>query len=479
MDFDWKDELEKKPVAVPEPQTKNILQLSDSEEEDSFEYKKNPEPLKPVVQQSSPSNQQPLIDEFEHVTNPVGDFIHNTSEKINSRYDDLISGFGEGKTNLENKIDKTLDFLSSERGEVPLPQPVVPLVAELPKPVVPEPVSVPEEEEEEESKNNYDYFEDDSPAVSAHTSPAKKSTIVTDLDDKFISSEDLLSDLKTDSKEKESSKPKTIEEFPAKTSVLPSVQKKLEEKFSGVLDDISSIATSGVESLNASLPKVNVTTTAADPVSVPDIKIVSVQKLFAEYGLVESLIYWRDVKKSGIVFGAGLITLLAVSCFSVISVLAYLSIFLLTGAVAFRIYKTIMTAVHKTNEGHPFKEYLEVDVTVSQEKSQEVCGTVVAHFNGFVTELRRLFLVEDLIDSLKFGGILWLLTYIGAWFNGMTLVTMAYVALFTLPKVYENNKQSIDAYLELVHGKISEITDKVRSAVPIGKSAPVESEKDK
>lgn len=70
---------------------------------------------------------------------------------------------------------------------------------------------------------------------------------------------------------------------------------------------------------------------------------------------VESLIYWRDVKKSGVVFGAGLITLLAVSCFSVISVLAYLSILLLTGAVAFRIYKTIMTAVHKTNEGHPFK----------------------------------------------------------------------------------------------------------------------------
>lgn len=123
---------------------------------------------------------------------------------------------------------------------------------------------------------------------------------------------------------------------------------------------------------------------------------------------------------------------------------------------------------------------MDVDITVSQEKSQEVCGSVVAHLNGFVTELRRLFLVEDFIDSLKFGGILWLLTYVGAWFNGMTLVTMgkfvvlavtvktsstfnlllAYVALFTLPKVYENNKQSIDAYLELVHGKISEITDK-------------------
>lgn len=36
----------------------------------------------------------------------------------------------------------------------------------------------------------------------------------------------------------------------------------------------------------------------------------------------------------------------------------------------------------------------------------------------------------------------------------------AYVALFTLPKVYETNKQSIDAYLDLVRSKINEITEK-------------------
>lgn len=32
--------------------------------------------------------------------------------------------------------------------------------------------------------------------------------------------------------------------------------------------------------------------------------------------------------------------------------------------------------------------------------------------------------------------------------------------MFTLPKVYENNKQSIDAYMDLVRSKILEITDK-------------------
>lgn len=37
---------------------------------------------------------------------------------------------------------------------------------------------------------------------------------------------------------------------------------------------------------------------------------------------------------------------------------------------------------------------------------------------------------------------------------------VGYVALFTLPKVYENNKQSIDANMDLVRSKILEITDK-------------------
>ncbi|XP_013100631.1 reticulon-1-A isoform X3 [Stomoxys calcitrans] len=194
---------------------------------------------------------------------------------------------------------------------------------------------------------------------------------------------------------------------------------------------------------------------------------------------VESLIYWRDVKKSGIVFGAGLVTLLAISCFSVISVFAYLSLLLLAGTIAFRIYKSVMQAIQKTSDGHPFKEYLDIDLTLSQEKIQNIAGVAVAHINGFTAELRRLFLVEDLVDSIKFGVILWVMTYIGAWFNGMTLVILAFVSLFTLPKVYENNKQSIDTYLDLARSKVAEVTEKIKAAIPIGNKKPIADETDK
>ncbi|XP_063700987.1 reticulon-1-like [Culicoides brevitarsis] len=225
------------------------------------------------------------------------------------------------------------------------------------------------------------------------------------------------------------------------------------------------------------------------PVQKKPVERIEAEKIFMNCGLdawfkpealhpkVESLIYWRDVKKSGVVFGIGLSVLLALSCCSLISVFAYVSLFALAGTVAFRIYKNILQAIQKTSEGHPFKEYLETDLTLSQERVQQVSTVAVSHVNAAVTELRRLFLVEDLVDSIKFGVLLYCLTYVGALFNGMTLIILSFVALFSLPKVYETNKTVIDAQLDMVRSKITEITDKVKAAVPIGKKT--DSDKDK
>ncbi|XP_012266322.1 reticulon-1-A isoform X6 [Athalia rosae] len=186
---------------------------------------------------------------------------------------------------------------------------------------------------------------------------------------------------------------------------------------------------------------------------------------------LEALIYWRDPKKSGIVFGAILGVLLSLAYFSLISVLAYVSLITLTGTVAFRVYKTVLQAVQKTSDGHPFKDVLDIDLTVPAEKVHDVADVAVAHANAAIAELRRLFLVEDLVDSIKFGVLLWCLTYLGAWFNGMTLIIIGVVALFSLPKVYETNKTQIDQNVDLVRGKINELTAKVKAAIPLGKKA--------
>ncbi|CAB3376404.1 Hypothetical predicted protein [Cloeon dipterum] len=181
------------------------------------------------------------------------------------------------------------------------------------------------------------------------------------------------------------------------------------------------------------------------------------------------LVYWRDPKKSGLVFGGVLLVLLSLSAFSLISVVAYVSLIALGGSIVFRIYKSVLQAVQKTDDGHPFKALLETDITLTEEKVQEVASVAVSHINCTVTELRRLFLVEDLVDSIKFGVLLWVLTYVGAWFNGMTLIILGFIGAFTLPKVYENNQAQIDQYLDIARSKMAEVSNKVKAAIPLGK----------
>ncbi|KAK3588741.1 hypothetical protein CHS0354_024219 [Potamilus streckersoni] len=157
---------------------------------------------------------------------------------------------------------------------------------------------------------------------------------------------------------------------------------------------------------------------------------------------VLDLIYWKDVKKTGVVFGSMLFVLLSLVFFSLLSVLAYLALAILSVTFTFRLYKSVMQAVQKTNEGHPFRKYLEMDLNLKEAVVERAAENIAKNLNNVLGELRRLFLVEDIVDSLKFGLLLYLLTYIGCCFNGMTLVIMAVVAVFTLPKVYDTYKVS-------------------------------------
>ncbi|XP_076464599.1 reticulon-1-A-like isoform X3 [Babylonia areolata] len=185
-----------------------------------------------------------------------------------------------------------------------------------------------------------------------------------------------------------------------------------------------------------------------------------------DLSLFLDLIYWRDVRKTGVVFGSMMLVLLSLACFSLMSVLAYLSLAILTVTLSFRVYKNIMAAVQKTNDGHPFKQYLDLDITLKEEKVSRVTQTVLQHVNRSMLELRRLFLIEDLVDSIKFGLLLWVLTYIGSWFNGMTLIILLVIAIFSLPKVYETYKVQIDNYVNMATTQLNTILAQVQSKVP-------------
>ncbi|TRZ00336.1 hypothetical protein DNTS_015845 [Danionella cerebrum] len=183
-------------------------------------------------------------------------------------------------------------------------------------------------------------------------------------------------------------------------------------------------------------------------------------------GQVVDLLHWRDLKQSGLVFGSVLLLLFSLTQFSVVSVIAYLALAVLSATISFRIYKSVLQAVQKTDEGHPFKAYLEVEVALSTDQISKYVEKTQLYINSTVKELRRLFLVQDLVDSIKFAVLMWLLTYVGALFNGLTLMILAVISMFSMPVVYEKYQTQIDQYLGLVRTQVNSIMGKIREKVP-------------
>ena len=70
---------------------------------------------------------------------------------------------------------------------------------------------------------------------------------------------------------------------------------------------------------------------------------------------MNSLVYWASPRDSGIVFGCVLVCLLACRYISAISVVGNLALALVTATTSFRIYKAVLAAVNKSQEGHPFR----------------------------------------------------------------------------------------------------------------------------
>merc|ERR1711922_43519 len=110
-------------------------------------------------------------------------------------------------------------------------------------------------------------------------------------------------------------------------------------------------------------------------------QLVSTTKMFFSSGLLSSLVYWENPKESGMVFGPVVVCLLAVRYISLISVVGNLALALVTATLSFRIYKSVLAAVNKSSEGHPFKQFLDVDVTLPADMVSNLSNAFFSKLN--------------------------------------------------------------------------------------------------
>ncbi|XP_051630861.1 reticulon-3-like isoform X3 [Manacus candei] len=181
---------------------------------------------------------------------------------------------------------------------------------------------------------------------------------------------------------------------------------------------------------------------------------------------VRELLLWRDVRRSAVAFVASLVLLLSLATLSAVTVVAHVALALLCVTISLRVYRAVVQALQKSHEGHPFRAYLDLDVTLSPERFQAQVTAVAQHVNRALRLLLRLFLVEDLVDSLELALTMWLLTYVGAVFNGITLLILADLLAFSLPPLYEKYKVQIDHSVGIARSQTKDLVAKIQAKLP-------------
>uniref|UniRef100_H2Z0Y4 Reticulon-like protein n=1 Tax=Ciona savignyi TaxID=51511 RepID=H2Z0Y4_CIOSA len=181
---------------------------------------------------------------------------------------------------------------------------------------------------------------------------------------------------------------------------------------------------------------------------------------------IKDLLYWKDVKVSGVVFGLLLLVLLSLNCFSVVSVVAYFTLSMLAVTITFRLYKLVLQTLNGTQQPNPFQSLLDMEIALSSEQVHKYTDAALDHVNCTLVSTRDLLLVKNTVASLKFGVFMWLLTYIGCCFNGLTILILGVVAAFSIPPVYQKYQVPIDNHYNMAAQKVAQATNTIRSKIP-------------
>ncbi|XP_077645260.1 reticulon-2 [Lonchura striata] len=109
---------------------------------------------------------------------------------------------------------------------------------------------------------------------------------------------------------------------------------------------------------------------------------------------------------------------------------------------------------------------------LSAEQRQRWARFLARHAAMAARTLTRLFLVHSVPESLKFAFLFYLLTYVGAAFNGLTLLAAGVVCAFTFPVLYQRHQAQIDQYTGLARSHLSHLRARLLAKLPSAKATP-------
>ncbi|XP_028274616.1 reticulon-2a isoform X2 [Parambassis ranga] len=174
---------------------------------------------------------------------------------------------------------------------------------------------------------------------------------------------------------------------------------------------------------------------------------------------VMDLIYWKDTERSGMVLTGIVVGLLSLFQLSIITVVSTVSLAVMCFTISVRIYYQILYILSWGDGEHPFKSYLDLDITFSGAQADLYMQKAIVLTLSAVDTLKRLIFVGSLFDSLKLLFLMYLVTYLGDLCNGLTLLIISVIAFFSLPLFYRQRQEQVDGVIAKVQAHVDNFRD--------------------
>merc|ERR1712079_1002818 len=164
-----------------------------------------------------------------------------------------------------------------------------------------------------------------------------------------------------------------------------------------------------------------------------------------------------------------------VSALVLVSGLAHFALAMLMLGVGSRVYVHLMGFLKKPCSD-PLDLVRDIEVTLPTEKVESFVSSAAENVNNFALKTKSLILFENYIETLKFAILLYIITFIGAVFNTLSLLILAWLGAFLFPTIYDQNKDQFDDMADKFMEKYRGIDAKIHSLLPAPKQeapAPV------
>ena len=182
---------------------------------------------------------------------------------------------------------------------------------------------------------------------------------------------------------------------------------------------------------------------------------------------LSDIVYWRDMKRSGIVFAVG------IAAFFAVGIMGWSSLGLLVMCVKLHL---IARLVYFHTVGTPPKL---PETWITEEEVQPHVGTFTSAVNTVAREALSVASGQDVTKSLQWIVALSVIAFACRLFGSCGFLFLVFVGAFTAPRVYELKHKEIDAAIEQAKLKAIEAQGKAQEAykAALAKGMPDKKEK--